>query len=359
MTGIFGLIGLQDVAATYAYVNAIGQRVVYEATNRYLQQSNEDMIAALQVFVQTTTEDHQERYKLAGGGRLQKRGGQAQSGAVKAGGRWDVGYPLEDFGAQVAATDIAMAYMSPEEYQLHIDTVRIQNQNTVRFELLYALFNNTARSFVDEIWGTLTIQPLANGDAVLYPPVIGSETEAVENHYLESGYAASAIGTTNNPYATIVNELQEDFGESTGGDNIVTFINPAQTALTEAIAGFVGVTDRFIRVGTDQDVPINLPTVPGNIIGRVSGTWVSEWRWMPANYQLGLHLEAPPPLKMRVDPAGTGLGRGLQLVAKQMDTPIESAHWRHRFGFGVGNRLNGVVMELGTGGTYSIPAAYA
>ena len=47
------------------------------------------------------------------------------------------------------------------------------------------------------------------------------------------------------------------------------------------------------------------------------------------------------------------------MVAQEKKHPIERLTWRHRFGFGVRNRLNGVVMELGTGGTYTIPTAYA
>jgi hypothetical protein len=34
------------------------------------------------------------------------------------------------------------------------------------------------------------------------------------------------------------------------------------------------------------------------------------------------------------------------------------AEWRTRFGVGVANRLNAVVMELGSGGTYTIPTGY-
>jgi hypothetical protein len=62
---------------------------------------------------------------------------------------------------------------------------------------------------------------------------------------------------------------------------------------------------------------------------------------------------------MRVDPASTGLGQGLQLVAESDTHPFSASHYSHRFGLGAGNRLNGVVMELGTGGTYSIPSGYS
>lgn len=357
----FGAMTLADVD-DYTLLRNVGQGIVYEDLQMYLAQREADMMAALGVFVQQTTDLYTENYKLPGGGRLQRRGGQAQSGAVKATGSWDTAYPLEDFGAQLAWTDVVEGYMTVREFNRHVTTIEEQDRNTVRYEMLKALLNDgggSARTFADEIHGSLSVQPLANGDAILYPPILGSESEATEDHYSETGYAATAISNTNNPYPVAVEELAEHFGESQGGDNIVTFINPAEEAETRALTDFVEVADRFIRLGDDADIPVNLPNVPGTIIGRVSGTWISRWRWMPANYLLSVHLEAAAPLKMRVDPAATGLGTGLQLVAEDERYPFRMAHWRHRFGFGVGNRLNGVVTELGTGGTYTIPTAYA
>ena len=361
MAGIFGMLNLSDVSADQVFVNTVGQQLVYTATQRYLERVNADMNAALSVFVERTTTGYSERYKLPGGGRLQRRGGAAQSGAVKAANAWDIGLPLEDFGAQVAATDVALAYMSIAEYDRHLDTVRIQNANTVRFEILKALFNNTARTFIDPTLTTptITVQPLANADTVVYPAVLGSETEATDDHYLESNYATADISNTNNPIPVMVAELTEHFGDMTGGSNIVVFVPVAVSAELQVLTSFTPVSDSFIQVGDNTDVPTRLPNVPGKIVGRMDGAWISEWRWIPANYAVAIHLEEPAPLLMRVDPTYTGLGSGLQLVATDFEYPIASSHWRHRFGVGAGNRLNGVVMEFGTGGTYSIPAAYA
>lgn len=357
----FGVLTMADVE-DYTLINTVGQGVVYEDLQMYLAQREADMRAALGIFVQQETDLYTENYKLPGGGRLQRRGGQAQSAAVKAGGSWDTGYPLEDFGAQLAWTDVVEGYMTVREFNRHVNTIEEQDRNSLRFEMLKALLNDgggAARTFVDPIHGSISVQPLANGDAVVYPPVLGSETEATDDHYSETGYASASVSDSNNPYPTAVEELAEHFGESTGGDNIITFINPAQESVTRNLTDFYAVEDRFIRLGDNADVPINLPSAPGVIIGRVSGTWVSKWRWMPANYLLTVHLEAAAPLKMRVDPASTGLGTGLQLVAQDDIYPFRMAHWRHRYGFGVGNRLNGVVTELGTGGTFTIPTAYA
>jgi hypothetical protein len=225
--------------------------------------------------------------------------------------------------------------------------------------MLKRLFNSSSASFVDPLDnGTLTIQPLANGDSVVYPPVIGSESEATDTHYLESGYLASSISDTNNPVVTMRTELIEHFSSTTGGNNIAVFHNNAQTPKLSALAEFQAVPDNFIRTGDNINVPQNLPSVPGTIMGRGYGVWFVEWDWIPANYMLAIHLDEPAPLRRRVDTLVSGIPRGLHAYYNDAVRPIETMSWRARFGFGCGNRLNGVVMELGTGGSYTVPTIY-
>lgn len=358
MASIFGLAGL--TASDYQFARQADQRLLYDAVRMYVDRINSEIVRVNPIFIQEQTEAVKERYQLPMGGRMNER---SQSGgtrgvAVRRAGNWDVGYPMNDFDEQVAATDIEIAYMSPAEFDAHVEGVATRYVNEMRWRILHAMFDNVQASFADFKLGTVTVEPLANGDSVVYPPTLGSMTEATDNHYLESGYAASAISDTNNPYVTVVEELTEHFGRETGGRNIVTFINQAQRALTEDLTDFTPVPDNFILVGDNVDVPTRLPSVPGEIIGRTNGAWVVVWDWIPANYLLSVHLEAPAPCKLRVDPEGTGLPRGLAPVVKDDSHPIESMEWRARFGIAVGNRLNGVSMELGTGGTYTIPTAY-
>lgn len=356
MSAIYGKLGLSETER--AFVNTIGQRVVYDAVTELLSEYTADLEAAKRVFIERTTEEYKFRYKLPGGGRMQRRGGQGRPGAVKANGNWEVALPIFDFGDAVADDDIAIAYMTLQELDRHLDTILIRNTNTVRHEMLYSLFNNTMRPFEDEHWGTLNVQPLANGDSAKYPPVLGSMSEATENLYLESGYAASAISDVNNPLVTIRNKLESHFGATQGGSSVVVFVSQDETAKVEALADFEPVPDRFLELGDNVNVPRDLPSVPGRILGRSNGCWVVEWRWIPSGYMFGMHLDAPKPLLERVDPVDTGLGQGLQLVAIHAAHPFQEAFYRHRFGLGAGNRLNGVVMELGTGGTYTIPTVY-
>lgn len=360
MPTIYGALGIGD--SDYVFQQTVGQRAIYDITSEYVNRYRAEQMAAQMLFVDAQTSDHSLRYHLPGSGYMQERGVSSQPGAVKTGGQWDIALPLWDFGDAIAIDDVTKGYMTAQKLQQQVDNILARNANTRRRRILEALFTSTTRTFVDIVRGNLTIQPLANGTSgELFPPVIGSMTAATENHYLESGYAASAISDTNNPYVTIAGELEEHFGTPTGGSNIVVFINNAQVAKTLALTDFVPVTALGIMPGdqraTVTGMPSELTAGSWRILGREegAGVWVAEWRWVPANYMLGIHLDAPKPLMERVDPANTGLGSGLQLVARDEEYPFETNFWRDRFGYGVGNRLNGVAFELGTGGTYTDP----
>jgi len=359
MTAIFGSLRLSDTDRVY---NAtVGQRMIYDAIADHLAMHNAALNAAMAMFVEETTENHTERFQLPGGGRLQRRGSQSDVAAVKQTGYWDVAFPLDDFGDAIAGDDVTLAYMTVRDLEKHVQTVLTRDTNTVRHELLRAMFRSTAATHVDPLWGSLTIRPLANGDGTLYPPVIGSDTEADDTHLVNTGYTAANISDTNDPIANVaIPELEEHFGQITGNSPIAVFINAAQVAKVSALTAMIEVTDRWVRPGDDTATPTGLPPIPGKILGRHSaGAWVSQWDYIPSGYMLAVHLDAPKPLKMRVDPADTGLAQGLTLVARDMEFPFERSTWRHRFGFGVANRLNGVAIEVSADGTYTTPTAYA
>lgn len=361
MGALAGVLGLNSTDSQLVYVNTIGQRAIYDATTEYLSRWNEELNAFVSLFVEETTEAYTERYMLPGSGYLERRGRMALPSAIKATGSWDVGYPLEDFGAQVGGDDIAIAYMTLQDLERHLQTVLIKDMNTMRFEMLRCLFNSSTRTFVDETFGSITVQPLANGDSVLYPPIQGTITEATATYYAESGYASSSISDSNNPFETVGTILKARHGSPTGGAPIFAFHNSAQNAKIKALTNFVPYTDARIIPSTaaNRFDPVSVPpNTPGEVIGITDSCVNIAWDWIPANYILFLHTGVPAPLKMRVDLQRTGLPRGLQLVSTSDSAPFTGSFWRHRFGFGCGNRLAAYVLELGTGGSYTVPTAY-
>lgn len=350
----YGLLDLFD--SDREYVSVVGQRLIYDEIAKLAARWNADMQLATSVFVSGRTEDFKFRYKSPGGGHMQRVGTQAGPGVVKVSGHWDVAFPLEEFGDGLADNDVDMAYMTAGDLNRHLSTIFLRATNTYRYEMLKALMVSTQDTFVDPRKGNLSIEPLANGDSVLYPPILGAETEATETHYLETGYTVANISDTNNPLVTGRDELEEHFGTSAAGENIVAICaKDVSDKIAATLTGFVAVPDRYVRVGDTTDVPTGLPTIPGKIRGRHSGVWVAEWRWLPATYMIFLHLGEEQPLMERVDPADTGLQQGLHLIATDEVHPLTKSTWRWRFGLGVANRLNGVAIEVAAGGTYTDP----
>jgi hypothetical protein len=357
---IYGALNMTD--ADYAFVNTIGQRVIYDATLAVLGDHNADLAMAEAVFVQGTTADRTIRYKLSGQGFLQKQTSKAPTGMKKPLLGWDVAFPLDEYGTSIGWDRVTLAYATLADYNRALENVKAQDRNTRRRQMFSALFPSAAWTYKDENFPDLTIQPLANGDAVVYPPVVGSYTEATANNYLVSGYIGSAITDTSNPIPTIVSQLEQFFGTPTGGSNIAVFCSATDSPYLSALTNFDPVANRFLRYGANVTVvdPARFPVgLPGRIIGETDSALIVEWRWIPAGYLIGVHLDAPAPLMRRIDPPATGLGDGLQLILQDMDEPIKSSSWSHRFGYGVGNRLNAVIMQLAAPGSYAAPAAYS
>ena len=360
---ILGMLNSAD--SDYVKLHTFGQGLIYDGLQQILGNHNDDVAEARRLFVGMDTWVFQDIYKLAGYGRLQRRGVQSRPGEVKASGEWTVGYPLEDFGAAIGISTVDWAYMDAREFNRHTETVLTQDMNTHRFEILRCYFNNTARPFVDPggHFPATTVQPLANGDAVIYPPVVGSEVPSSANNYLGVPAAATAITDANNPIPAMVAKLEERFGTPTGGSDIVIFCNNAQTLGIQGLAGFTTVANRFVTYGDLVNLVVTggIPIRMGRILGETNSALIVEWRWIPPGYLLGIHAGAPPALALRHDPPDTGLTTGLQIKAADVEFPFLDYAWTDRFGYGVANRLNGVVTDLTAAGganTYSIPAGY-
>lgn len=364
MSTLHGILNLED--SERAYVSNVGQALVFDAVNQVLADHNQDVMSAAAVFIERETEKFAMRYLLAGGGKLQRMGTQAPAGTVKRSGSYDVGFPLRQWGAELGGSRVAMAYMTIAELDAHLKTIKIQDLNTLRWRILTSLFEDDNYTFVDPIHGSITVRRLANvtsgSDTTVYPPVVGSETEATDDHYLgmNNTVAAIADGATD-PTTLLRNEIAEHFGGiGSTGRNFVYFHANDQTAYLKALTGYVAVSDQFVQPGNDTATVSGWPAVPGMIYGRVNGVWLSEWDgWIPDLFGLMILLGVPAPLIMRRDPAEVGLGRGLQLVAEDTNHPLHRASYENRYGLGCGNRLSAAVVKINSTTTYASPTAYS
>ena len=210
MSSLAGILNISD--AERAYVSNVGHQLVFDAVTTMLEAYNAEVNQQLSVFVERETEKFSMRYLLPGGGRLQRVGRQAAAGAMKRHGYYDVGFPLRGWGAELAGDRVDMAYMTVAELDAHLSTIMIQDLNTLRWRVLTSIFEDTNLAFTDPIHGAVTVTRLANTDGTVYPPVVGSETEADDDHYIEAGYTVASIDITHNPADTLRDEIAEHFG---------------------------------------------------------------------------------------------------------------------------------------------------
>jgi hypothetical protein len=361
MAGLLGNLNMADTDRPFTIVE--GQEVVYRETELIFARWTEDMQAALELFVQEVTETFKERYKLPGSGYSQEEdtgGGAAPSAAIKASGYWETAYPLRQFGDTLSFDDIVLGYMTVKEFENHLQTVINRNNNLVFGLILKSLLNNASYAFQDTIHGSLTIQPLANQDGTTYPPVFGAVADAQAQNYLAPNYTEAQISDTNDPYALIRNTLEPHFGFPQGGSPIIALVNTSAVPASRLLTDFDQFTNRYILPGGNVSTLIDLPEAfqGGRIVGVCDGVVIIEWPRIPSGWILGMHLDAPRPLKQRKDPVSTGIPTGLQMVTKDMTHPWMNNRWRNRIGFGVGNRLNGVAVALNGTSSYSVPTIY-
>lgn len=361
MAGLLGHLNMADTDRPFTIVN--GQEVMYRETELVFQRWSEDMAAAKELFVQERTENFQERYKLPGSGYSQEEdtgGDAAPSAAVKASGYWQVAYYLRQFGDTLSFDDVVLGYMTMKEFENHLQTVINRNNNLEFGLILKALFNNLVQTFNDPIHGSLSVQPLANGDDVTYPPVFGSVIDATANNYLAPNYIESGITDTNNPFKLIRDTLEPHFGFPQGGSPIIALVNTSAVTYARQLTDYDEFTNRYLLPGGNVTTLIDLPEgfQGGRIVGVCNGVVIIEWPRIPSGWILGMHLDAPKPLKQRIDPVNTGLSPGLKMITRDMEHPFINNRWRNRIGFGVGNRLNGVALALNGTTSYTIPTIY-
>ncbi len=352
---IAGILGIEDSEETF--VNTVGQQAVFDAVNEYAARLSESLNRVTGLFVERTTEDYKWRYYLPGDRELQTQGGMGRSAEQKGGKYYDVALPIFQFGDALGGSYVETAYMTIADVEKQMVEMRNATRRTLRRQILTSIFNNEPLTFDDIKRGQLTVLSLANQDGTLYPPLPGYDDLAQAQHYLETGYLVSAIDDTHNVIKVHADVLLARYPDEYDG---IVFIGTDQVEYVKGLTGFMEVGDPRIIKGGLADRLTNLPgAVPGKIIGRCEEMWVAVWPDIPPTYSVSIAPSAEKPLQKRIDPAGTNLPSELTLVKQSDLYPLEKSDWMWRFGMGVVNRLNGVVVKCAASGAYSVPAKYA
>jgi len=349
---LWGYVDLAHLMSERVVDASVGFPTVWKAITTTADYYNRELNAMLSSIVERTT-DYSERVYLPGAGTLQPLNEYMNPRPVRPSGYFDVAYPIQMAGTAFGDTIISRAKLTVNDVMRNQANAQIRDRNWMRRHILAALLDNTTWVYPDEKWGSLTIQPLANGDTVAFPRNGGADA-AVDTHHL---YQAATISDANNPFSTIVTELREHPGNEDG--QIVAYVPLGLEASIRALTSFHKTPDANVVAGSGADRLVNIPS-PGfgqAVLGYTDdGVWIVEWLALPAGYMLAHAQGGGPVLKMREEPEPEL--QGFFVTEAPGDGNLKEVHLRRRCGFGVSNRVGAVVMQIGAG-SYSVPSGYS
>lgn len=311
------------------------------------------------------------------GGRMQKITKRGGAEKTRSGQRWWCGFPIAAYGTEQAYEVPWLQRATFVDLAATILTATLQDIETMIVEMLRGLLRNDTYNFDDTVWpggnavnlvnvnsgGPIQVCPLANADGSTGSVYAWGTEIALStlNHYLVSGTANPTIGGFN----TMKTKMR-----AVGNDADLVHV-VSRTTADYIVSNFAGTDffqpvevlnryfaqDEFGKYAT-QNFGLLGQTVRSR--GRLStfGELV-EWPHFPDGYAFTYDRTKEPPLRMREsDLAGE---QGLGMAPMDPNTPdiqgnpLALKKWRRIFGIGARNRVNGVVMQFTTNGSYAIP----
>lgn len=330
------------------------QTAVAESLAEYSRQVN----GLMNQMVEQVT-DYKRRYQLPSAGSLQPLDNNGNPRPVVPSGFYDIAFPIYGAGTAWGTDRISRAIMTVGDANRFTMDAMTRDGDWMRRHILGALFTNTTYVYTDEAYGALTVNTLANNDAVVYTKKNG--TASTDNHFL---FQAAAIANATNPYPTMYTSLDE---HPSNRGPYTAYIASSLVATTVALTNFRDINDtsvgwadtvslskfEFDKNITSKDQFTN--GIGDRVIGYVDGMRVVEWSALPAGYIIYHAESANDVLGMRQYPQAE-----LQGLFPEFWN-VNGNHMESRLirycGFGVQNRVGAGVMQIGAG-SYSVPAGF-
>ncbi len=328
-------------------LTTIGEEAVYRAVQDSANEHTRQINALLDSMVLRTTL-HKVRYKLPGSGTLQPLDDNGNPIPVREEGYYDVAFPIQGGGTAWGDNRVARALMTIEEANRQTTEAMKRDSDWMRRHVLAALFDNVAWTYTDSLYGSLTVEPLANSDSVVYVTKGGST--AADNHYLAQ---TPSIDDDNNPFDDIYDELIEHVGNE---PPVVVYVPTNLKASIKTLTNFIEVADVDVLKGSASDRLANEIGIAlgDEILGKTDKVWLVEWRALPSSYMIAHAVGGGPVVYQREHESDTLQG----FFAEQADPDGNRREYRmlRYCGFGVYNRVGAVAYYVG--GSYSIPSGY-
>ncbi len=348
----YGFVTLEHLLAQR--VAGVGVARIYDAVRESAAEHSR-MINGLMAGFVGRTATAQEQFELPAGGTLQPLDESGNPLPVRPSGSYQVAYPIQGGGTAWGGNRVSNALMTVEEANRFTIDAQQKDADWLRRHILAAVLTNTTWTYNDKVGanggaglGNITVQPLANNDAVTFVRKGGSI--ATDNHYLAQ---AVNIADGANPFPTIYDELME---HPSNDGPVVVYVSTNLKPYIMALANFVEMRDPDIQPGSGSATLVgSLERGFGDaVLGKTDNCWIVEWSALPSGYMLAHATGAGPVLKMREYPS-----EKLQGFFAENHSP-DGNHMEYRMiryaGFGVANRVAAVAYMIGGGGTYQNPS---
>lgn len=343
----YGFVGLEHLFAERLENTNVS--VVMTAVEESVNEHNRQAAALLEE-LSMPTEDYKTRFKQRDSYTLQPLDEYGRPKPLRPAGYYDVAFPIQGGGAAYGFNHISEKLATVADVNRLTIEAMAADADWMKRHLLATIFDETAWAYDDEEHGSLTIQPLANGDSVTYVKKAGAV--ATDDHYLAQ---AAAIDASNNPFPTIYQELREH--PVNGNGPIVAYIPTALKTSVTGLANFVEVGDPDIQQGANDDTIVGrLDRGFGDeVLGKVDKVWIVEWSLLPDEHMLAVARGAREPVtKMREYPASSLKGFFRKMV---MEGNLSTTEFYRFAGFGAYNRVGALVYQVGNA-TYEVPTNY-
>ncbi len=352
-TVLHGWLNLKDLANER--VTTIGVDVVNTAIAAALEEHNRQLNDLINTFT-FRTQAFKTRFQSVTNARLQPLDDDGKARPIKTSGWYEIALPMQAGGVALGSNRVTREKITVGEMERQVQNLLMADVRWTRDHILAALYNAAPWSYDDPFHGLLTVQPLANGDAIAYNTLTGADAPATDNHLLAQ---AAAIADASNPFPLIWSKLFEH-PENEG--DIVVLVPSNLMPSIQGLSLYREFPDVNIQyASTERVLTSNGPgiDVPGITRGYVSRCWIVEWRAMPNDYMIGFTAQGDAPLAMREEPEATLSGGFKPVNEWNMNDhyPFWERQYERRCGFGAWNRIGAVVMRIGNA-AYATPAGY-
>jgi hypothetical protein len=158
---LYGFHTIADLARERVVGNLID--VVSDAIQQAVDEHNRQLNALIDLLVMRT-EEYKLKYRSTTAARLMPLDEQGRARPIQPANNYDLAWPLQKAGLAWGLSRQARAKLTVGEAQRITAAFLDADMRWVRDHILAALFTNASWTFTDDIYGSLTIMPLANND---------------------------------------------------------------------------------------------------------------------------------------------------------------------------------------------------